>query len=98
MTQRTMLLTGASRGIGHATVKLFRSLGWRLLTVSRQPFSEECAWPEARDAHIQADLADLTQIDRLVATVRERCPAASWMPWSTMPASRPRGRMAVASG
>ncbi|MDC7831495.1 MULTISPECIES: SDR family NAD(P)-dependent oxidoreductase [Pseudomonas] len=75
MTQRIMLLTGASRGIGHATVKLFRNLGWRLLTVSRQPFSAECAWPEARDAHIQADLADLSQIDRLVATVRERLPS-----------------------
>ena len=75
MTQRTMLLTGASRGIGHATVKLFRNLGWRLLTVSRQPFSAECAWPEARDAHIQADLADLAQIERLVATVRERLPS-----------------------
>ncbi|WP_288427662.1 SDR family oxidoreductase [uncultured Agrobacterium sp.] len=69
-----MLLTGASRGIGHATVKLFQAKGWRILTVSRQPFSEECAWPSARESHIQADLADLSQIDRLVDTVRERLP------------------------
>ena len=69
-----MLLTGASRGIGHATVKLFQEQGWRVLTVSRQPFSEECRWPAARDSHIQADLADLGSIDRLVATVRERLP------------------------
>jgi NAD(P)-dependent dehydrogenase (short-subunit alcohol dehydrogenase family) len=72
--RRYMLLTGASRGIGHATVKLFQSKGWRILTVSRQAFSEECAWPSARESHIQADLADLTQIDRLAATVRERLP------------------------
>jgi NAD(P)-dependent dehydrogenase (short-subunit alcohol dehydrogenase family) len=72
MTQRYMLLTGASRGIGHATVKLFLEKGWRVLTVSRQPFSEECRWPSARESHIQADLADLTQIDQLVADVRER--------------------------
>lgn len=72
--RRYMLLTGASRGIGHATVKLFQAKGWRILTVSRQPFSEECAWPSARESHIQADLADLTQIDRLAATVRERLP------------------------
>ncbi|WFT91013.1 SDR family NAD(P)-dependent oxidoreductase [Rhizobium leguminosarum] len=69
-----MLLTGASRGIGHATVKLFQEKGWRILTVSRQPFSEECAWPMARDSHIQADLADLSQVAKLVAEVRHRLP------------------------
>jgi len=69
-----MLLTGASRGIGHATVKLFLEHGWRILTVSRQPFSEECRWPSARESHIQADLADLAGIDELVQTVRSRLP------------------------
>ena len=69
-----MLLTGASRGIGHATVKLFMEHGWRILTVSRQPFSEECRWPSAGESHIQADLADLSTIDALAATVRERLP------------------------
>ncbi|HUN12192.1 MAG TPA: oxidoreductase, partial [Rhabdaerophilum sp.] len=29
--QRTLLLTGASRGIGHATVKRFASAGWRVI-------------------------------------------------------------------
>jgi NAD(P)-dependent dehydrogenase (short-subunit alcohol dehydrogenase family) len=72
--QPIMLLTGASRGIGHATVKLFQEQGWRILTVSRQPFSEECRWPGARDGHLQADLADLDRLDALTAEVRERLP------------------------
>lgn len=72
--KRIMLLTGASRGIGHATVKLFQERGWRILTVSRQPFAEECAWPAARESHIQADLTDLDRIDSLVGDVRARLP------------------------
>ena len=33
--QKTMLLTGASRGIGHATVKRCEREGWRVLTCWR---------------------------------------------------------------
>ncbi|CAN7711792.1 SDR family oxidoreductase [Rhizobium rhizogenes] len=69
-----MLLTGASRGIGHATVKLFQEKGWRILTVSRQAFSEECRWPSARESHIQADLSDLSSIADLAKVVRSRLP------------------------
>jgi NAD(P)-dependent dehydrogenase (short-subunit alcohol dehydrogenase family) len=69
-----MLLTGASRGIGHATVKLFQEKGWRILTVSRQAFSEECRWPSARESHIQADLSDLSSIANLAKVVRSRLP------------------------
>jgi NAD(P)-dependent dehydrogenase (short-subunit alcohol dehydrogenase family) len=72
--QKIMLLTGASRGIGHATVKVFQERGWKLLTVSREPFSEECRWPSARESHVQADLADLANIGELAAIVRERLP------------------------
>ncbi|QUS37204.1 SDR family NAD(P)-dependent oxidoreductase [Falsirhodobacter algicola] len=71
---RTCLLTGASRGIGHATVKILQREGWRVLTVSRQPFSEECRWPGARESHIQADLSDLSAIPALAADVRSRLP------------------------
>ena len=57
--KRTLLLTGASRGIGHATVKHFSAAGWRVLTVSRQAFSEDCPWDGGAENHIQLDLADL---------------------------------------
>ncbi len=72
--QPIMLPTGASRGIGHAAVKLFQERGWRILTVSRQPFSEECRWPSARESHLQADLAELEGLDGLAAEVRRRLP------------------------
>lgn len=57
-TQKTLLLTGASRGIGHATVKRFSTEGWRVLTCSRQPFDERCPWPGGEENHIRIDLAD----------------------------------------
>lgn len=52
------MLTGASRGIGHATVKKFSTAGWRVLTCSRQIFDERCPWPGGQENHIQVDLAN----------------------------------------
>ena len=56
--RRTLLLTGASRGIGHATVKRFSAAGWRVITCSRHPFPENCPWEIGPEDHIQVDLAD----------------------------------------
>jgi NAD(P)-dependent dehydrogenase (short-subunit alcohol dehydrogenase family) len=42
--RRALLLTGASRGIGHATVKRFSAAGWRVITCSRHAFPENCPW------------------------------------------------------
>ena len=39
--RRTLLLTGASRGIGHATVKRFSGNGWREQVITRQPAAEK---------------------------------------------------------
>ncbi len=64
-----MLLTGASRGIGHATVKLFDDDGWRVLTVSRHPFDASCPWPGGADNHVQADLADPEAYGKLIDEV-----------------------------
>ena len=50
---RTLVLTGASRGIGHATVKKFSAGGWRVITISRQPFSALCPWPSGGENHVQ---------------------------------------------
>jgi NAD(P)-dependent dehydrogenase (short-subunit alcohol dehydrogenase family) len=59
--RKTLILTGASRGIGHATVKRFSSAGWRVITCSRHGFPEDCPWEAGPDDHIQVDLADPTR-------------------------------------
>jgi NAD(P)-dependent dehydrogenase (short-subunit alcohol dehydrogenase family) len=69
---RTLVLTGASRGIGHATVKKFSASGWRVITVSRQPFSVLCPWPGGEKNHVQVDLADLQDVGRGISEIRAR--------------------------
>jgi NAD(P)-dependent dehydrogenase (short-subunit alcohol dehydrogenase family) len=55
--RKILVLTGASRGIGHATVKRFSKAGWRVITCSRQPFPENCPWEAGPEDHLQIDLA-----------------------------------------
>jgi NAD(P)-dependent dehydrogenase (short-subunit alcohol dehydrogenase family) len=74
MAQRAkvILLTGASRGIGHATVKRFSAEGWRVLTCSRQPFDARCPWLGGADNHIQIDLADPERTIAAIAQIKDR--------------------------
>ncbi|WP_112322727.1 SDR family NAD(P)-dependent oxidoreductase [Oceanibium sediminis] len=72
MAERTLLLTGASRGIGHATVKRFSRAGWRVLTCSRHPFPENCPWDAGEEDHIQIDLADPKNTIEAIEVIRER--------------------------
>jgi NAD(P)-dependent dehydrogenase (short-subunit alcohol dehydrogenase family) len=68
----TLVLTGASRGIGHATVKRFSREGWRVITCSRQEFSADCPWPAGADDHIRIDLSDPEDVGSAVAEIRHR--------------------------
>ena len=70
--RRTIILTGASRGIGHATVKRFSSAGWRVITCSRYAFPEDCPWDVGEEDHIQVDLSDEADTIRAVAEMRDR--------------------------
>src|SRR5271156_6072347 len=70
--QRTLILTGASRGIGHATVKRFSSAGWRVITCSRHAFPENCPWAAGPEDHIQVDLADPADTARAAQEMRSR--------------------------
>jgi len=70
--RKTLILTGASRGIGHATVKRFSSAGWRVITCSRQAFPEDCPWQAGPEDHMQIDLGDESRIDAAVAELRAR--------------------------
>src|SRR5207244_1117712 len=70
--RRTLLLTGASRGIGHATVKRFSSAGWRVITCSRHAFPEQCPWEAGPEDHIQVDLADPDDTLNAIAEIKRR--------------------------
>lgn len=70
--QRTLLLTGASRGIGHATVMKFAAEGWRVISCSRQEFSDKCPWPGGENNHIQVDLSDPNQTMDAIDRVKKR--------------------------
>src|SRR5262245_50902540 len=70
--RRTFLLTGASRGIGHATVKRFSSAGWRVITCSRHGFPEECPWEAGPEDHIQVDLADDRNTGEAIEEIKRR--------------------------
>jgi NAD(P)-dependent dehydrogenase (short-subunit alcohol dehydrogenase family) len=75
--RKTMVLTGASRGIGHATVKLFSGAGWRIITCSRHPFSpDRCPWDSGAVDHIQVDLADHQALSRAIADIKARLAGA----------------------
>ncbi len=64
--RRVMLLTGASRGIGHATVKRFSAAGWRVITCSRHAFPANCPWEMGPEDHLKVDLADPVDTRRAI--------------------------------
>lgn len=59
---RTVIVTGASRGIGHETAKIFLERGWRILTCSRDAVPEACKRDPNWTCHIPTDLADAESV------------------------------------
>ncbi|MBN8897367.1 MAG: oxidoreductase [Rhodospirillales bacterium 69-11] len=70
-SERVLMLTGASRGIGHATVKTFSDHGWRVLTISRQAFDPRCPWKGGERNHIQLDLSDVEAVHAALPRIRD---------------------------
>ena len=69
----TLVLTGASRGIGHATVKLFAQAGWRIVTCSRQPFQRDrCPWDAGPEDHVEVDLGNSEAVACAIADIKAR--------------------------
>src|SRR5262245_28367815 len=68
---RTLILTGASRGIGHATVKRFSDEGWRIITCSRENVPADCKRDPNWTHHIVADLADDGSLDRFISEANQ---------------------------
>jgi NAD(P)-dependent dehydrogenase (short-subunit alcohol dehydrogenase family) len=72
--QRILVLTGASRGIGHATARRFSDDGWRVITVSRQPFPARCPWSAGPQDHLQLDLGNFDALPHGIEEMQWRLP------------------------
>ncbi|MAF46823.1 MAG: SDR family oxidoreductase [Rhodospirillales bacterium] len=69
--RKTAIVTGASRGIGHATAKLFLDRDWRVITCSREAPAAEFRLDETWSQHIKVDLIDDGSVDEFIATATE---------------------------
>ena len=65
MTTRRVVVTGASSGIGSATVRLFRSHGWDVVGVARRTDRLEALATETGADVFTADLTDQVAVDAL---------------------------------
>lgn len=70
--EKTLVITGASRGIGKAILSKFIDENWRVMTCSRFPMSEEESRYRDPNDHIELDLADPTETIKAVELIRER--------------------------
>ncbi len=68
---KTAILTGASRGIGHATVKRFSDEGWRIITCSREAVPPECRRDPNWTHHVTVDLNDPESVEGFTAEANE---------------------------
>lgn len=62
---RRVVVTGASSGIGAATVRLFREHGWDVVAVARRRDRLEALAAETGAGYFVADLTDSAQVDAL---------------------------------
>ena len=67
---KTVVITGASRGIGHVTARRFLAEGWRVITCARAAAPPECKRDPNWAHHIVADLADPASAESFVAEAR----------------------------
>ena len=69
--RKTVIITGASRGIGHATATLFLERNWRIITCSRDETPPECKRDPYWTHHIPTDLADSDSIANFIEKALE---------------------------
>jgi NAD(P)-dependent dehydrogenase (short-subunit alcohol dehydrogenase family) len=74
--RKRVIITGASRGIGHSTAKLFLDRGWQILTCSRDPVPDECKRDRNWTLHIPTDLADAQSLNAFIQSANERLGAS----------------------
>jgi NAD(P)-dependent dehydrogenase (short-subunit alcohol dehydrogenase family) len=64
---KTVILTGASQGIGHAVVARFMREGWRVISCARQDVPDNCRRDPLWTHHISVDLADPKGLEAFIA-------------------------------
>ena len=69
--QKTVILTGGSRGIGHATAKCFWNAGWRVITCARQAIPKGHPGAAPPENHVQIDLENRNELLAGIETIRE---------------------------
>ncbi len=67
MSERVVLITGVSRGIGRAAAEAFRAAGWRTVGLDLQPGGDAVV-----DRFAVADLADAAAVSEVAREVGER--------------------------
>ncbi|MBO1752828.1 SDR family NAD(P)-dependent oxidoreductase [Actinotalea sp. BY-33] len=74
MSQRTIVITGASDGIGAAAARDLAAAGDRVIVVGRSPEKTRAVAEQAGAPFHLADFADLAQVRRLAEELRETSP------------------------
>jgi NAD(P)-dependent dehydrogenase (short-subunit alcohol dehydrogenase family) len=69
--RKTVVITGASRGIGHATATLFLERGWNIITCSRGDSPPECQRDPNWTKHIPTDLGDADSLADFIVQANE---------------------------
>ena len=64
--KKTVILTGASRGIGHSTVQRFSDEGWQIISCSRDDIPDHCKRDPNWVHHFPTDLAEPASVDAFV--------------------------------
>ena len=67
---RRAVVTGASTGIGEATVRQLRALGWDVIATARRLERLEALAKETGCVPVAADLTDLGDVERLITAVK----------------------------
>ena len=64
--KKNVVVTGASRGIGHQTARLFLERGWKIITCSREEAPAECGRDPNWTCHIATDLGNVESVAEFI--------------------------------